>query len=240
MGGFGGADGGPDPTPPADPVLVIPDRRSPVAPRCSPGQHDLAVPAHRRQVPGRSRRGQPRLGWRLRLGCCRSGARWGARSVGEAHGNRTTIGPTHPSVAPDVGASGLPRTGVHNKRAAADTERPVRAGVRKTLVEHKLQISGHGVQPVDRIGDSVVFEIGIAELALVYRGAAVPVAVSDKRSVHGHGKCSHREGCRPDFGLRLRLRGEGGREDIDGGEDGKQPAERPPPSKQGASAGGSA
>ena len=62
MGGVGGADGDPG-VPPVDPVLVIRDRRSAVSRRSLPGQHDLAVPARRRQVPGRSRRGRSRRWW---------------------------------------------------------------------------------------------------------------------------------------------------------------------------------
>ena len=63
IGGFGGADGDPG-LPPVDPVLVIGDLRAAVARRSLPGQHDLAVPAYRRQVRRRIGHGQPRRGWR--------------------------------------------------------------------------------------------------------------------------------------------------------------------------------
>ena len=59
MGGECGADGDPG-VPPVDPVFVIRDLRAAVARRSVPTQHDLAVPAHRRQVPGSHRRGRSR------------------------------------------------------------------------------------------------------------------------------------------------------------------------------------
>ena len=59
MGGESGTDGDPG-APPVDPVLVIGDLRAAVTRRSVPTQHDLAVPDHRRQVPGSPRRGRPR------------------------------------------------------------------------------------------------------------------------------------------------------------------------------------
>ena len=55
MGGVRGTDGDPFPRL-VDPDLVIRDGRAAVARRSLPGQHDLAVAAHRRQIPGNLRR----------------------------------------------------------------------------------------------------------------------------------------------------------------------------------------